>query len=95
MNKLAAISSPALPALAAMAGEPASICFLQFFAANIRDPHTRWAYLSATQALSECGRSRTRITKIGRQKGMHFILGIGSGGPIVFEPVAVNLPPRL
>jgi hypothetical protein len=34
----------ALPALVAAAGERASTRFLEFFAANIRDPHTRRAY---------------------------------------------------
>jgi integrase/recombinase XerC len=41
MNQLVPISSPALPALAAAAaGERASMRFLEFFAANIRNPHT-------------------------------------------------------
>jgi len=46
MNYLAPISSP-LPALVAAAGERASIRFLEFFAANIRNPHTRRAYYRA------------------------------------------------
>jgi len=44
VNKLVPISSPALPALVAAAGERASMRFLEFFAANIRNPHTRRAY---------------------------------------------------
>jgi site-specific recombinase XerC len=47
MNKLVPISSPALPALVAAAGERASMRFLEFFAANIRNPHTRRAYARA------------------------------------------------
>jgi site-specific recombinase XerD len=47
MNQLVPISSPALPALVAAAGEHASIRFLEFFAANIRNPHTRRAYARA------------------------------------------------
>jgi site-specific recombinase XerC len=47
MNKLVPISSPALPALVAAAGERASMRFLEFFAANIRNPHTRRAYYRA------------------------------------------------
>jgi hypothetical protein len=39
-----AVASPALPALIAVAGERASRRFLEFFAANIRNPHTRRAY---------------------------------------------------
>jgi hypothetical protein len=49
MNELVPIGSPALPALAA-AGERASARFLEFFAANIRNPHTRWPYHRLPQA---------------------------------------------
>jgi hypothetical protein len=42
MNALVALSPP--PALVAIAGERASMRFLEFFAANIRNPHTRRAY---------------------------------------------------
>ena len=45
----------AVPALVATAGEQASMRFLEFFAANIRNPHTRRAYYRATDAfLSWC-----------------------------------------
>jgi len=45
MNQLALISRPiSLPALLAVAGDRASLRFLEFFAANIRNPHTRRAY---------------------------------------------------
>jgi hypothetical protein len=45
MNQLAHLSvSTALPALIATAGDRASRRFLEFFAANIRNPHTRRAY---------------------------------------------------
>ena len=45
MNMLTAapVLQPAMPALVAAAGERASMCFLEFFAANIRNPHTRRA----------------------------------------------------
>ena len=39
---------PALPALVAAAEQSAQIRFLEFFAANIRNPHTRRAYARAT-----------------------------------------------
>jgi integrase/recombinase XerC len=39
---------PALPALVAVAEQSAQIRFLEFFAANIRNPHTRRAYARAT-----------------------------------------------
>ena len=47
MNPLVLVSSPALPALVAAAGERASMRFLEFFAANIRNQHTRRAYYRA------------------------------------------------
>jgi site-specific recombinase XerC len=47
MNQLVPISSPVIPALVAAAGERASMRFLEFFAANIRNPHTRRAYARA------------------------------------------------
>jgi site-specific recombinase XerC len=49
MNQLTPFVSPALPALVAAAGERASMCFLEFFAANIRNPHTRRAYYRAAE----------------------------------------------
>ena len=36
--------APALPAVIAAAGEPASMRFIEFFTANIRNPNTRAAY---------------------------------------------------
>jgi site-specific recombinase XerD len=47
MNDLAVIQQSDLPALVSAAGERASIRFLEFFAANIRNPHTRRAYYRA------------------------------------------------
>src|SRR5580700_3934879 len=45
MNQLAPIvPTRRLPALIAVAGEKARTRFLEFFAANIRNPHTRRAY---------------------------------------------------
>jgi len=49
MNQLVPISSPQLPTLVVAAGERASIRFLEFVAANIRNPHTRRAYYRAAQ----------------------------------------------
>jgi integrase/recombinase XerC len=43
MNGFVPINSPTLPALVAAAGERASIRFTEFFAATIRNPHTRRA----------------------------------------------------
>jgi hypothetical protein len=36
--------TPAVPVLVAVAGERAGMRFLEFFAANIRNPHTHRAY---------------------------------------------------
>lgn len=57
MNQLVPLSSPALPvpALIAATGDQASIKFLEFFAATIRNPHTRRAYSRAvTEFLAWC-----------------------------------------
>jgi hypothetical protein len=44
---LAPLASPSIPELVAAAGERASMRFLEFLAANIRNPHTRRAYARA------------------------------------------------
>jgi site-specific recombinase XerD len=49
MNDLALVGSSSLPVLVVAAGEPASMRFLEFFAANIRNPHTRRAYARAAE----------------------------------------------
>ena len=49
LDSLVPIGSPALPALVVAAGERASMRFLEFFAANIRNPHTRRAYYRAAE----------------------------------------------
>jgi site-specific recombinase XerC len=47
--------APIMPALIAAAGDRASLRFLEFFAANIRNPHTRRAYSRAvTDFLAWC-----------------------------------------
>jgi hypothetical protein len=47
VNELVPLRSSALPELVAAAGERAGMRFLEFFAANIRNPHTRRAYARA------------------------------------------------
>ena len=55
MNQLVPISSTTLPAIVIAAGERASMRFLEFFAANIRNPHTRRAYYrEAEEFLAWC-----------------------------------------
>jgi hypothetical protein len=39
----------AVPALVDTAGDQAGLRFLEFFAANIRNPHTRRAYYRASE----------------------------------------------
>ena len=48
MNQLTPLApTHAMPALITAAGDAASLRFLEFFAANIRNPHTRRAYSRA------------------------------------------------
>ena len=47
MNQLVPLRSSTMPELVAAAGERAGMRFLEFFAANIRNPHTRRAYARA------------------------------------------------
>jgi site-specific recombinase XerC len=49
MNQLVPVSSATLPELVAAAGDRASMRFLEFFAANIRNTHTRRAYARAAE----------------------------------------------
>jgi site-specific recombinase XerD len=62
MNQLARIFAPtALPALIAVAGDRASLRFLEFFAANIRNVHTRRAYGRAVaEFLAWCDDNQVR-----------------------------------
>ena len=46
-SQLTIVGSPTLPSLVAAAGDKAGVRFLEFFAANIRNPHTRRAYSRA------------------------------------------------
>ena len=56
MNQLVRVSASAMPALVTAAGDRAEIRFLEFFAANIRNPHTRRAYSRAVgEFLTWCG----------------------------------------
>jgi site-specific recombinase XerD len=48
MNELAPVVAAHAPALIATSGPHASYRFLEFFTANIRNPHTRRAYARAT-----------------------------------------------
>jgi site-specific recombinase XerC len=57
MTQLVSLASPPCPALVAAAGERAQRRFLEFFAAAIRNPHTRRAYVRAVgEFLDWCAR---------------------------------------
>jgi integrase/recombinase XerC len=47
MNQVVPFIGPASPALIAAAGDHAGVRFIEFFTANIRNPHTRRAYARA------------------------------------------------
>jgi hypothetical protein len=62
--------APIVPALIAAAGERASLRFLEFFAANIRNPHTRRAYGRAVaEFMTWCG--DTGVTSITVVQPLH------------------------
>jgi hypothetical protein len=53
-DELFRVNSTALPTLLAVTGDRASMRFLEFFAANIRKPHTRRAYYRAPRNFWPC-----------------------------------------
>src|SRR5258705_10780917 len=80
MNKLVPIRSPApaRPDLVAAAGERAGMRFLEFFAANIRNPHARRAYLrAADEFLAWC--SSAGVPSIGAVQPVHVATWIEAG----------------
>ena len=78
MNQLVPITSAALPTLVAAAGERASIRFLEFFAANIRNPHTRRAYArAADEFLAWC--ASAGVPSIGAVQPVHVATWIEAG----------------
>ena len=78
MNELVPITSAALPALVVAAGERAGMRFLEFFAANIRNPHTRRAYArAADEFLSWC--AAAGVPSIGTVQPVHVATWIEAG----------------
>ena len=64
MKQLVPLSAPALPALVTAASERRQVPFLEFFAANIRNPHTRRAYSrAASDSLAWCGNAWRRVDR--------------------------------
>jgi integrase len=70
MNQLVPITSGRLPELVTAAGDRAGIRFLEFFAANIRNPHTRRAYArAADEFLAWC--ASVGVPSIGAVQPVH------------------------
>ena len=71
MNQVVPIAAlTSVPALIAAAGEPASLRFLEFFAANIRNPHTRRAYYRAAEEfLAWC--ANVRVPSVAAVQPVH------------------------
>ena len=71
MNHLAPIAASHVPALVAAGSDRAAYRFLEFFTANIRNPHTRRAYARAAGeffdwlAVIDC-RENDRVSRGGR-----------------------------
>jgi site-specific recombinase XerD len=79
MNQLVQVSaSTTLPALVAAAGERAGMRFLEFFTANIRNPHTRRAYARAAEEfLAWC--ASVGVPSIGGVQPVHVATWIEAG----------------
>jgi len=94
MSKLVPIGSSQLPALIAAAGERASMRFLEFFAANIRNPHTRRAYARAAEEfLAWC--AAAGVPSIGAVQPVHVATWIEAATRELAAPsVKQRLSPR-
>jgi site-specific recombinase XerD len=78
MNQLVPITSGRLPELVTAAGDRAGTRFLEFFAANIRNPHTRRAYArAADEFLAWC--AAAGVLSIGAVQPVHVATWIEAG----------------
>jgi hypothetical protein len=78
VNELVPIATPRVPELIAAAGERAGMRFLEFFAANIRNPHTRRAYARAAEEfLAWC--ATAGVPSIGTVQPVHVATWIEAG----------------
>jgi hypothetical protein len=78
MSELVPTTSARLPVLIAVAGDRASMRFLEFFAANIRNPHTRRAYArAANDFLTWC--ASAGVPSIGAVQPVHVATWIEAG----------------
>src|SRR5216683_2316066 len=78
MNQLVPLSPVTVPELVAAAGERAAMRFLEFFASNIRNPHTRRAYArAADEFLAWC--SSAGVPSIAAVQPLHVATWIEAG----------------
>ena len=70
MNQLVALAAAKAPALISAAGDRAAYRFLEFFTAQIRNPHTRRAYVRAVGAFCAC-LEESSITSIAAVGSIH------------------------
>jgi site-specific recombinase XerD len=85
VNQLARMATATLPALVTAAGDRAGVRFLEFFAANIRNPHTRRAYARATNDfLAWC--DDAGVASIAEVQPLHVATWIEMQGRIVSAP---------
>jgi site-specific recombinase XerD len=88
---IVALNSTGVPALVVGAGDRASMHFLEFFAANIRNPHTRRAYARAAEEfLGWC--ASVSVRSIAAVQPVHVATWIEAG---TREPAAPSVKQRL
>jgi site-specific recombinase XerD len=82
---LVPIASPTIPVVVAAAGDHARIRFLEFFAANIRNLHTRRAYArAAAEFLAWC--ADTGVPSIAAVRSVHVATWIEAGTGVLAAP---------
>jgi site-specific recombinase XerD len=87
MTQLVPFHAHDLPALIAAAGESASVRFIEFFTANIRNPHTRRAYArSVAEFLAWC--ERAGVPSIAAVQPVHVATYIEQLGQRDGEPLS-------
>jgi site-specific recombinase XerD len=91
MSGLVSLSSSAVPALVAVAGKRAGMRFLEFFAANICNPHTRRAYArAADEFLAWC--SSAGVPSIAAVQPVHVATWIEAGTRELAAPSVKQRP---
>lgn len=64
MAALIPVSFPTLPAMVANSGGRAGVRFLEFFTAQIRNPHTRRAYARAAAEFLACAKAGASLPSL-------------------------------